>query len=108
LGDLGVDVKTIFKMSVKDWGVLTRAYGGVEIQLHSTCTSTPDIHNPDDMLSWRMPSMLTEYGGWFGTTSGFDAYEKRKFFVPPGFKPLFFGYPPVVQSLYRLRHRDSC
>jgi len=60
LGDLGVDGKTILKLSLKNWGVMTRAYGGVEVQLQFTCTSTLDIHNTDDMLSWRMSSMLTE------------------------------------------------
>jgi hypothetical protein len=108
LGDLGVDGKTILKLSLKNWGVMIRAYGGGDVQHHSSCMSTLDIQAPDDKLPWRIPIILTEKGGWFDTTSGLDAYEKRKFLAPSGFKPLFVGYPPVMQSLYRLRHLDSC
>jgi hypothetical protein len=50
LGDVSVDGKTTLKMSLKKWGVMIRAYGGVEVQLYSSCTSTLDIDAPDDML----------------------------------------------------------
>ena len=79
MGDLDVDGKTALKLFLKNWGVMIRAYGGVEVQLQSSCTSTLDIQGPEDMLPWRMPIIFTEQGGWFGTTSGLDAYEKRKF-----------------------------
>jgi hypothetical protein len=60
LGDLGVDGKTALKLSLKNWGVMRRAYSGMEVQLHYSCMSTLDIHVPDDMLTWTMPIMLTE------------------------------------------------
>jgi hypothetical protein len=59
--------------------VTITAYGGVELQMHTSLTSKLDIHALDDMLPWRMPIMLTEQGGWFGATSGLDGHEKRKY-----------------------------
>jgi hypothetical protein len=77
---------------------LTSALGGGEWS-----SSLPGRFNPGE----RAPGTLW-IGGWVGPIAGLEHMEKRKSLTLRGIELRPLGRPASSQSLYRLRHPDSC